>query len=52
MTESSDLKLRPTVGGPNCPTRKLSNLIDIVLKRFMKEVRRYVRSSTGFLNKC
>ena len=28
--ESSDLKLRPIVGGAKCPTRKLSQVIDIL----------------------
>ena len=32
--ESNDLKLRPMVGSPKCPTRKLSQLIDILLKPF------------------
>ena len=29
--EPNDLKLRPIVGGPKCPTRTLSQLIDILL---------------------
>ena len=28
--ESSNLELRPIVGGPKCPTRKLSQVIDIL----------------------
>ena len=52
ITEPSDLKLRPIVRGPNCPTRKFSNLIDILLKPFIKEVKSYLRNSTDFLNKC
>ena len=30
--EPNDLKLRPIVGGPKCPIRKLGQLIDILLK--------------------
>ena len=46
ITEPFDLKLRSITGGPNCPTRKLSNLIDILLKPFIKEVKSYVGDST------
>ena len=34
INELSDLTLRPIVAGPNCPTRRLSNLVDILLKPF------------------
>ena len=34
--KSNDLKLKPVVGGPRCPTRKLSQTIDILLKTFLK----------------
>ena len=30
--EPNDLKLRPIIGGPTCPMRKLSQLTDILLK--------------------
>ena len=33
--QSNDLKLRPIVGGPKCSMRKLSQLIDILLKPFL-----------------
>ena len=36
MFEPNDLKLRPIVDGPDCLTRKLSQLIDILLKPFLK----------------
>ena len=32
--EPSDLTLRPIFAGQNCPTRRLSNLVDILLKPF------------------
>ena len=30
ILEPEDLKVRPIVGGPTCPTRPLSHLIDII----------------------
>ena len=33
--EPSDLTLRPIVADPNCPTRRLSNLVDILSKPFL-----------------
>ena len=50
--EPNDLKLRPIVGGPKCPTRKLSQLIDILLKLFLKRIKSYIRDSLDFLIKC
>ena len=35
MSEPNDLKLRPIVGSPKCPTGKLSQLIDILLRPFL-----------------
>ena len=35
MSEPNDLKLRPVVGSPKCPTGKLSQLIDILLRPFL-----------------
>ena len=49
-TESQDLKVRPIAGGPKCPTRKLSELIDALLKSFLKHVKSYIRNSIDFLN--
>ena len=50
--EPNDLKLRPIIGGPKCPTRKLSQLIDILLKPFLKRIKSFIRDSLDFLNKC
>ena len=50
--EPNDLKLRPIVGGPKCPARKLSQLIDIILKPFLKHIRSFIRDSLDFLIKC
>ena len=52
INEPQDLKVRPIVGGPKCPTRKLSELIDALLKPFLKHVKSYIRDSIDFLNKC
>ena len=32
--ESNGLNRRPIIGGPKCPTKKLSQLIDTLLKPF------------------
>ena len=45
-----DLKMRPIVAGPVCPTHRLSNLIDVVLKPYLKHVKSYIRDSVDFLN--
>ena len=52
IIEPSDLKLRPIVAGPICPTRPLSNLIDILLKPFLLQVKSYVKDNLDFLSKC
>ena len=39
VIELSDLKLRPIAAGPFCPTRPLSNLIDILSKTFLLHVK-------------
>ena len=49
--EPNDLMLRPIVGGPKCPTRKLSQLIDILLKPFLKHIKSFIRDSLDFLIK-
>ena len=42
--------MRPIVAGPSCPTHRLSNLIDMLLKPLLKHVRSYIRDSVDFLN--
>ena len=49
--EPNDLKVRPIVGGPKCPTRKLGQLINILLKPFLKRINSFIRDSLDFLNK-
>ena len=48
--EPPDLTLRPIVAGPNCPTRGLSNLVDILLKPFPIYIKSYI--NLYFLAKC
>ena len=48
--EPNDLKLRRIVGGPKCPSRKLSQLIDILLKPFLKHIRSFIRDILDFFN--
>ena len=50
--EPNYFKLRPTVGGPKCPTRKLSQLIDVRLKPFLKHIKSFICDSLDFLIKC
>ena len=49
--EPHDLKLRPIVGSPKCPPRKLIQLIDILLKPFLKHIKSFICDSLNFLNK-
>ena len=44
--------MRPIVGGPNCPTRLLSQLIDITLKPFLLHIKSYVKDNLDFLRIC
>jgi hypothetical protein len=47
----SDLKLRPIVAGPACPTHKLSHLLDLLLQPYLVHIESYVRDDIDFLNK-
>ena len=44
--------LRPIVGRPNCPTRRLNYFLDTLLKPYLKHVKSYIRDSVDLLNKC
>ena len=50
--EPDDLTVRQIVGGPNCPARLLSHLIDIILKAFLIHIKSYVKDNLDFLRKC
>ena len=52
INEPSDLTLRPIVAGPNFPTRRLSNLVDILLKPFLIHIKSYIKDNLDFLVKC
>jgi hypothetical protein len=47
----ADLKFRPIVAGPSCPTHRLSNMIDILLKPLLVHTRSYTRDDIDFLTK-
>ena len=49
--ELNDLKLRPVVGGPKCPTRNIRQLIDVLLKSFLKHIKSFIHNSLDFLMK-
>ena len=42
------LKFRSIVAGPSCQTRRLSNLVDILLRPYTKHVNSYLRDTTDF----
>ena len=46
----TDLKFRPIVAGPTCPTHRISNLIDILLQPFLVKINSYVKDNIHFLN--
>ena len=50
--EPNDSKLRPTVAGPKCSTRKQCQLIDILSKPFLQYIESFIRESLDFLIKC
>ena len=50
--EPSDLTLRPIVADPNCPIRRLSNLVDVLLKPFLIHIKSYIKDNRDFLAKC
>ena len=49
MSEPPSITGRPIVGSPNCPTHKLSNLLDLILKPLAFQVKSYVKDSFHFL---
>ena len=51
LLRPGDLKFRPIVGGPQCPTHRISNLMDIILKPLAQKVNSYLRDTMDFLNK-
>ena len=47
----TDLKMRPIVAGPACPTHRLSHVLDIVLQPLQKFIPSYIKNNIDFLNK-
>ena len=45
-----DLKFRPIIAGPACPTHRISNLTDILLQPFLQKIKSHVRDDIHFLN--
>ena len=50
LKDPIDLQFRPIVAGPVCETLRLSNLINILLKPFIKCVKNFVRDDRHFLS--
>ena len=46
----ADLKFRLIGAGPRCPTSRLNNFVDILIKPFTLHVRSYLRDTIDFLN--
>ena len=51
ISNPSDLKLRPIIAGPNCPTNKLSHFIDMLLQPLAHSVTAYVKDDSDILRK-
>ena len=49
ISQPKDLKLRPIIGGPECPTRRLSNFLDLILKPLTKHVKSNIKDNIEFL---
>ncbi len=47
----TDLPFRPIIAGPACPTHRLSNMLDIILKPLCKHIPSYLQDTTDFLIK-
>lgn len=50
LKSPEDLKFRPIVAGPQCPTHRLSNFLDIILKPICQFVPSFIRDDLDFLN--
>ena len=42
---------RPIISGNDCPTEKISHMIDIILQPFVPKVKSYVKDTTDFIQK-
>ena len=50
ITDPDDLKFRPIVAGPACPTHRLSYIVDKILQPMLKNIQSYIRDDLDFLN--
>ena len=50
LKDPDDLQFRPIVAGPVYETHRLSNLIDILLKPFLKHVKSFIGDDKDFLS--
>ena len=50
VPSTPDLKLRPIVAGPTCPTHRLSHFLDIILQPFLNFIPSYLKNNLDFLN--
>ena len=46
-----DLKLRPIIAGPTCPTHRLSHFIDLILQPLLKNVKAYIKHDFDLLTR-
>ena len=51
VREISNLKVRPIVCGPHCPTRRFSYFLATLLKPHLKYIKSYTRDGVDFLTK-
>ena len=49
ILEPKDLKLRPIVRGPTCPTRRSSNFLELILKPLSKHVKSNIKDNIEFM---
>ena len=42
---------RPIISGNDCPTEKISHLLDIILQPFVPQIKSYVKDTTDFIKK-
>lgn len=50
ISEPNHLKLRPIVGGAQCPAIELNQLSDAILKPFLEHSKRFIGDSFDFFN--
>ena len=51
IVRPNDLKLRPIIAGPACPTHRLSHFIDLILQPLTTEVSSYIKDDFDILRK-